>query len=186
MREPPARVRFVGHPLVSLPIMGVCGFCLYAWSQNPGAIVVGVGAAICLAWTVRARTVMSQYRAWHRAWNSMAEPRAPRSLMPRLVTALIAVAVIGGFAAAESGVGSDTGPALAGLAVIGGFTAAVAVAIWALAKRLRSGRASRARTDRRDCVTVMVTRPILPVPELKDAYSALPRHCWQAINAGRQ
>jgi len=187
MREPPARVRFIGHPLVSVPIMGLCAFAIYAWVQNPGAFVVGIGAIIGLMWTAKAQSTMNQYRRWHKAWDSMAEPKAASagSPMPRIVAGLIAVLVVGGFAASESGAASGSGPALVGILGMGGILAAIVVAIRALAKRPRSGKAERAATDRRDPVKVIVTRPILPVPNLKDAYAALPAHCWQAIDAAR-
>lgn len=185
MREPPARVRFFGHPVVSIPTVGLCGLVIYGWSQNPGAIVIGVAALVGLVWTAKASHARSQYRAWRRAWDNMAEPRASRSQMPRVVSGLIALAVIGGFALSEIGIGADIGPPLAGLAILGGVGVAIAVAIWALTKRLRSRKARRAMRDRRDCVTVVVTRPLMPVPSLDEAYKALPQHCWRAINADR-
>ncbi len=185
MREPPARVKFFGHPIVAIPVTGLCCLGLYGWSQNSDAFLVGVPALFGMVWIGKAWQVMARHREWRRAWDSMAEPSPRRSPMPRLVAGLIALAVIGGMALSGSQTEADIAAPLAGLAILAGMVAAIAVAIWALTKRLRSGRAPRALRDRRDCVTVVVTRPIMPVPSLDDAYKALPEHCWQAINAGR-
>lgn len=35
--------------------------------------------------------------------------------------------------------------------------------------------------NRHDLVGIAVTRPIIPVPSLTDAYSALPSHCWDVL-----
>lgn len=184
MKEPPIRVRLIGNPLVAIPIYGLSGLALYGWSQEPGAFIIGIPAIFCAVWTFNAQKIVGRYRDWHRAWEAMAEPEARRPVMPRLVAGLIAALVIGAFVLSESGMGQEVASALAGVLVLGTALAAITVALWALMKRLRSR--SRGVTDRRDCVAVVVTRPILPVPDLKDAYKALPEHCWQAINGGRQ
>ena len=184
MREPPIRVRLIGNPLVAIPIYGLSGLALYGWSQEPSAFIIGIPAIFCAVWTFNAQKIMGRYRDWHRAWEAMAEPKPRRPVMPRLVAGLIAALVIGAFVLSESGMGQEVASALAGVLVLGTALAAIAVALWALMKRLRSR--TRGVTDRRDCVAVVVTRPILPVPDLKDAYNALPEHCWQAINGGRQ
>ncbi|WBY08943.1 hypothetical protein PIB19_05970 [Sphingomonas sp. 7/4-4] len=191
MREPPTRVRFIGHPLVSAPIMGLCGFAIYAWVQHPGAIVVGVGAIIGLMWTVKAQNTMNQYRRWQKAWDSMGEPKAARSPMPRLVAALIAVLVVGGFAIAESGtMQAGSGAALGGVVVVGGILAAIVAGIMALVKRAGGAKSPRARTRKAtpqtEPVRVAVTRPAMPVPDLKSAYGILPAHSWDAIEATRK
>lgn len=185
MREPPIRVRLIGNALVALPIYGLSGLALYGWSQEPGAFIMGIPAIFCAVWTFNAQKTMREYKAWHRAWEAMAEPKARRPVMPRLVAGLVAALVIGAFVLTENGRGTEVASALAGVLVLG-TALAVAVAVWALMKRLRMRERKRAVTDPRDCVTVVVTRPIVPVPDLKDAYRALPEHCWQAINGGRQ
>ena len=186
MREPPIRVRLIGNPLVAIPIYGLSGLALYGWSQEPGAFIIGIPAIFCAVWTFNAQKIMGRYRDWHRAWEAMAEPKPRRPVMPRLVAGLIAALVIGAFVLSESGMGQEVASALAGVLVLGTALAAIAVALLALMKRLRSRKRTRAVTDPRDCVAVLVTRPIVLVPDLKDAYNALPEHCRQAINGGRQ
>jgi len=187
MREPPARVKFFGNPVVAVPVIGLCGLGLYAWSQNPDALLLGVPAFIGMVWTGKACQAMTKYREWRKAWDSMAEPQPRRtSVMPRLVSGLIAALVVGAFVASEGGVAPGAPQALAGILVLGVLIAVSAVAIRALAKRLRSRKARNALSGKRDCVTVVVARPILPVPTLEDAYKALPKHCWRAMNAPRQ
>lgn len=187
MREPPARVQFIGQPLVSTPIMGLCGFAIYAWSQNPQAIIVGIGAIIGLIWTGKAQNTMNQYRRWKKAWDGMAEPAAPKPAGPMLGKAIIALLVVGGFALAAGGGMPAGGGAVEGLVMIGAVIAGTVL----LARRAlsggRTGRAAKAKaTTATVPVRVAVTRPVLAVPDLKGAYDALPAHSWRAIETTRK
>ena len=180
MREPPARVRFIGHPIIATPILGVCGFGLYAWSQHAEAWVIGL---IALAWagmTLKACETMKRYRDWHRAWDSMAEPVAKPATRARPVLGALLLAPVAVYLASNL---DQPGYGLAlGCTMLAGIVAVVA----ALAKRW-PGSTGRPRVrDARDAVTVAVTRPILPVPGLVAAYDALPAYCWHAIDATRK
>lgn len=190
MREPPARVRFIGHPLVSTPIMGLCGFAIYAWSQNPGAMIVGVGGIVGLMWTMRAQNTMNQYRRWKRAWDSMGEPAAPRQVGPLLGKLAVAALVVGGFALAGSGaMPSGGGAALGGLVLIGAVVAGI-VGLAMLGRRLGGATSlptrRRKNADQTKLVRIAQSKPILPAPDLKAAYDALPAHSWQVIEATRK
>lgn len=183
MREPPAKVRLLGHPLIATPVFGLCAFILYAWSQNIDAWPLGVSAIVAGLWTAKAQDTANQYRRWRKAWDGMAEPAAARSPMPRLVSAMIAVLVVGGFVLADQGgIAGPTGggQALVGLAVLG----IPLVAIGMLAKRLWTRRSRRAgRASKTMPVRVAVTRPAIPVPSLEAAYRSLPEHSQQAMRS---
>ena len=180
MRQPPARVLFLGHPLVATPVFGMCGFMLYLWSQHPDAWLVGVGAIIAGLWTNRAQDTANQYRRWRKAWDGMAEPSAKASSMPQLVKALIAVLVVGGFVLADQGgiaVPAGDGQALVALAILG----LPMVGVVMLVRCFWSGRSARAKAAATAPVKVAVTRAAFPVPSLETAYRSLPEHSERAM-----
>lgn len=179
MREPPVKVRILGHPLVALPMMGLCLSMLYAWSQQPSAWLLGVIPIVPMLWIGRAQHTMSQYRSWRRAWDSMAEPAPRRSWMPQLASAIIAVLVVGGFVLADSG-----SFAMPNFGVAVGLVAVIALPILALGAMMKSlRRKATSATPTIDPVKVVVTRPFYPVPSLQAAYHRLPDHTEQAMRA---
>lgn len=182
MRQPPARVLFLGHQLIAMPVFGMCGLMLYLWSQNPDAWLVGVGAIIAGLWTNRAQDTANQYRRWRKAWDGMAEPAAKYPLMPQLAKALIAVLVVGGFVLADQGgiaVPAGDGSALVGLVIL----CLPVVGFWMLVRRFWSDRSVRARATTIAPVTVAVRRAAFAVPSLEAAYRSLPEHSERAMRS---
>ena len=131
---------------------------------------------------MKAQDTANQYRRWKRAWDSMDEPSAPRSPMPRLAAALVAVLVVGGFVLADQG--GTAGPAGGGQALVGlallGLPVAGAVM---LVRRFRSGRSARAKAAAIAPVKVAVTRPMFPVPSLEQVYRHLPEHSQRVMRS---
>lgn len=183
MREPPVKVRVLGHPLVALPIFGLCALTLYAWSQQPDAWPLGIGAIIAALWTAKAQETANQYRRWRKAWDSMAEPAARGAALPQLAKGLIALLVVGGYVLVDLGglaVPAGGGQALVGLAVLGIPLIVIAM----LAKRLWSGRSRRAqRAAKTVPVRIAIARPIFPIPSLDAAYRSLPEHSQRAMRS---
>jgi hypothetical protein len=180
MREPPTRVRVIGHPVVAVPICGLCALALYGCIQNPDAWILGVGALIGLAWSGKAMETMKRYRDWQRAWDSMAEPVPVRPAGPRIAKALSAGAIIAGFAASEAGflsMGSGSGPAMMGIIAL----AAIILGAVVLRRNISRRVARRRATVAVPAVAIRVAKPVLPVPALTDAYRALPEHCWDVL-----
>ena len=176
MREPPVKVLILGSPFVAVPVLGLCGLMLYVCFQNPDAWPLGVAALIVGTLTGKAQDTAIQYRRWQRAWNSLAEPREARSPMPRLVSALIAVLVIGGFMLADQG--GTAGPAGGALALVGLMALPIALLVM-IAKRWRSKARRAAPTV--EPVKVAVTRPVFAVPSLEAAYRSLPEHSQKVM-----
>ena len=179
MREPPAPVRFIAHPVVALPSAGMCALVLYACAQDPSGWPAGLIALLWGGVTLKASEAMKRYRDWQRAWNAMAEPVARPPVRARPWMGALQVAGMAAYFASNlDRTGHD-------IALTCTMLAGTAAAVAALVRRLRStGR--HPSPDRQHPVAVAVARPILPVPGLEAAYDALPAYCWQAINATRQ
>ena len=72
MRPPTGLAGFVGQPIVTAVVMGLCGFCLFLWTRHADAAALGVGAIGIMGWTGRAHARVRAYREWRREWDSMA------------------------------------------------------------------------------------------------------------------
>lgn len=178
MREPPIKVRLLGHPLVSLPVMGLCSFAIYLCVQNPDAWLLGAIAIIAGLFTGKAHTTMTDYRRWRRAWDSMPGPGAKRSNPQQLASAVIAVLVVGGFILCETGHLAMPANAIATIVGLAMIVLPLLAIAW-LVKRLRAK--ARNAPVKIDPVRVVIQRPLLPVPSLEVAYRSLPEHSDKAM-----
>lgn len=178
MREPPFRVRVLGHPVVMVPVMGMGVFILYQWTQHPDIVLLGFAAIAAMALVAKASERRMEFVRWRRAWDSMADSE-PASQRPMLAKLAIGVIVPAGFLAHESGALKGlTGPATT-LTVL----AAALVAGTMLVRRWRSS-SRRARPASASDVVSVCARSVIAVPSITDAYSALPAHCWHVLNSG--
>lgn len=178
MREPPFRVRVLGHPVVMIPVMGMGAFILYQWTQHPEIALLGIAAIAAMALVGKASESRMAFVRWRRAWDSMADVE-PASQGPLRAKLAIGIVVPVGFLAFSSG-GLD---GLAGAAVTLGVLAAALVAGTMLVRRwLPSGH--RARPASRSDVVSVCARSVIAVPSMTDAYTALPAHCWHVLNSG--
>lgn len=178
MREPPFRVRVLGHPVVMIPVMGVGAFILYQWTQHAEIALLGFAAIAAMALVAKASESRMAFVRWRRAWDSMADVE-PASQGPMRAKLAIGFIVPAGFLALSSGaLDGLTGPAVT-LAVLG----AALVAGTMLVRRWRSS-SRRARPASRSDVVSVCARSVIAVPSMTDAYSALPAHCWHVLNSG--
>lgn len=178
MREPPFRVRFLGHPVVMAPVMGVGLFILYQWTQQPEIGLLGLVAIAAMAVVGKAAERRMEFVRWRRAWDAMADTE-PASRSPALGKLAIAIMVPVGFVAFERGVlDGVAGPAV----TLGGLGGILLAGTMLLRRRLGSGR--RALPASRSDVVTVCARPVIGTPSMTDAYSALPDHCWHLLNAG--
>lgn len=175
MIEPPVRVQVLGHPVVAVPVMGLGAFVLYQWALNPDIALLGLAAIAAMAVVGKASERRMAFVRWRRAWDSMAD-RPPASSGATLAKLAVALIVLSGLAVHESGaLDSQAGPVMAW-----GVMAAALVAGTMLVRRWRSRRRARAASVS-DVVTVCAD-PVIAVPTMTDAYSALPAHCWHVLN----
>jgi hypothetical protein len=178
MREPPLRVRVLGHPVVMIPVMGMGAFILYQWTQHPEIALLGFAAIAAMALVAKASERRMEFVRWRRAWGSMADGK-PASQGPMLAKLAIGVIVPTGFIAHASGaLDGLTGPATT-LAILAVVLAAGTMLVrrWHFASR-------RARPASRSDVVSVCAHSVIAVPSMTDAYSALPAHCWHVLNSG--
>ena len=178
MRVPPLRVRILGHPIVMVPVMGMGLFILWQWTQHPELGVLGIVAVVAMALVGKASERRMEFVRWRQAWDSMADVEpAPRG--PLLAKLAIAFIVPAGVFAVESGALDGVAGPLAGLGLLGLaiLAATMIVRWWRNCPR-------HARAASRSDAASVCARPVIAVPTMTDAYSALPAHCWQVLNSG--
>jgi hypothetical protein len=176
----------VGTPAVTCVVVGLCCWCLYIWYLNPDATLLGFAALAAMGWTHKANSEVARYRAWKRAWDSLAPGGPPRRRTDHpafqvAVVAMLAIAMGVYLDAHRDQPGYELALAWlewGGIALLIGSLAVLrhrspARPIW---RRRRPSRHA-------DPVSVCVRGPLIQVPDLKGAYGALPRHCWVVINA---
>lgn len=161
----------IGHPVVAGPLHLVGGLLLVASLRAGsnglfGIVLVAAG----LGRVATANEQVTQYRAWKRAWDGMADTPPRRIAWLALARSVVAVAAV------LYGLANFNDPQIRlGMAVI-----AAAFAIYGvtrLVQRIRGLRPSRRRTKDGGVVSVAVRGPLLPVPTLQQAFNALPEHC---------
>lgn len=178
MREPPFRIRVLGHPVVMIPVMGMGAVVLDQWTQHPEIALLGFAAIAAMALVAKASESRMAFVRWRRAWDSMADG-APASQRPMLAKLAIGVIVPAGFMAHASGaLDALAGPAST-LAVL-----AVALVAGTMLVRRWCLPSHHARPASRSDVVSVCARSVIAVPSMTDAYSALPAHCWHVLNSG--
>ncbi|HEV7232912.1 MAG TPA: hypothetical protein VGN36_01605, partial [Sphingorhabdus sp.] len=150
MREPPLRVRILGHPIVMIPVMGMGLFILYQWTQAPENGVLAIAALGTMVLVGKASERRMEFVRWRKAWNAMTDHAEPAPQGPMLAKLAIAVIVPAGFMAHEAGaLDVLSGPAT-------GF-GLIAVALFAgtmMVRRWRRSRASARPASQGDVVSV--------------------------------
>lgn len=176
MREPPLRVRVLGHPVVMAPVLGAGLFILYQWTQHPDIWVLGLAAIAAMMLVGKASERRMEFVRWRKAWDSM-DDHPPASQWPMLTKLGIAILVPAGFLGYESGaLDRLVGPAIL-LAILAAMLAAGAMIVRRWSRRARAASTS-------DVVTACA-RPVMAVPSMSAAYAALPEHCLRVLNPGQ-
>ncbi|WP_263588670.1 hypothetical protein [Sphingopyxis sp. GC21] len=179
MRPPPIQIRILGHPIVAMPVTGMGLFILWQWTQHPDLGVIAIGALAAMAVVGKANARRMAYVRWRRAWDSMADAEPATARGPKFANAAIALILPAGLLAYESGkLDGVAGPLVSlGLLGLAFFAGRMMVRRWR-----RSGH--RAPAASRSDVVSVCARPVIAVPSMTDAYSALPAHCWHVLNSG--
>ena len=178
MREPPLSVRALGHPLVTVPVgLGGIAFLYACWQMGGDAALPAIITLMVLAWVGKANDHMNGYRAWKRAWDGMAQPRAGRSSTGwwRKPLGMIVIALVVVYLAAN-----DQQPeyrlALGWMMLVA--SVAVVIGLWRVVRGKMS--APRDRRSKNHVVTICA-RPMTKAPPLVAAYQAMPDYCHQLM-----
>lgn len=174
MRDLPPMSRILGHPLIAVPLTGGLALGFLALVQTgPGGIFPALLLLIPAAWVARSVEAVHRQRQWRRAWDSMAEPYQPQPVgWGRKALGCLLVAGVTFYLAANA---DEPDNALAlGWMVLVATVSAVVMAGRTIIRRSRNKRAKRVQDP---VATIAVRGPVLPVPDLMDAYRALPPHC---------
>lgn len=179
MKRPPFHTRLIGHPAVSGP-MGIATLAVtgQAAFQDSSSWPLAIFALLVMVPVSNANLRRKHYLAWKRQWEGMAEPgrqpAQPKTQKGRPWIGVGLLALLGLFFAANA---SDPTYALAlvWLIVAAAISGSVA-GITALVKR-----ASKATPSRADTVAICVRGALLPVPDLRRAYGAVPLHCQRVL-----
>lgn len=179
MNKPPLKTMLLGHPVIGLPIYGVSAFVLYCCWQDSGPWLFGVGALAAITTTQAAGEQAQAYRNWKRAWDAMSdEPPHPARWPAMVGTVLVAALVM--FIAGHAD-RSAYSLVLGWLPIIGGGL----LALFVMLSMMRWLRRRRRRTVKNRAVTVAITRPIFPVPDMLQCYRSLPEHCQSLLRQQR-
>ncbi len=173
MNKPPFKTMVLGNPVVGLTIYGLGAFALYQWTQNGDAWPLGVGALYAMSAASRAGEQADAYRTWKRAWDAMGEAPPARPYRTAAWRALLGMAIVGGIGLYLAAHPDRPGyPFALAWLILGCVVMALVAMIRALMRRPK--RAAKAKVD---VVAIAVTRPLLPVPDMRRSYAALPEHC---------
>lgn len=178
MREPELRARFLASTPLFFGTWALALWMGYHWSQTPDAWPLLIPVGMLLAAVMKADEQVRVYKNWKREWDAMAGIAPPRSHWPHLVgmvLGLILLALLGGVA--QQG-GSQAVIGLLMLMAASLLLLAVLARLWRCFRHRRRVRAARVQP-----VAVCVTRPLKPVPSLRDAYRGLPDHCRTIMGA---
>lgn len=184
MRPPSGFAGFAGQPIVTAIIMGVCGFCLFLWTQHSDAAGLGVGAIAVMSWTHRAHARVRSYRRWQNEWDAMGPGGGSGRAGGQRTVQYGGLLVVGlgiAFYLHSNGELPDA-QAAQPLIGVGLLALLLAAAFWLGRGLLRlGGRFRRRKAATRQPVAPCVRQAIYRVPSLKDAYGALPAHCWRVL-----
>ncbi len=174
MNPPPFRTRLLGHAIVFLPMSAVTLGTVWTVVLNHDAWPMLIVVAWLMNISLKANQQVAAYKAWKRAWDSMAPDAPPRQ---RRSQRGLAIALIGLLTAYLALTQDQPGHGLA----LGWMAAVAIVAVIVMTARVLFRRIRRAAPRKAATVRICVTKPLLPVPSLRDAYVALPPYCQQLL-----
>ena len=179
MKQPPGYRWVVGQAPVTLAVAGMGCWFIYVWTQNSEAWPLALIGLAAMAWAAEANAQVARYKAWKRAWDSMApDATLPAKLMVAQRVFLMAAIVLA------------TGWYLAAHQDQPGYAAALAWLVVGIGLlpvlwlgRMLARRARRRSTERRRkaAPVAICARPVMAVPTLDAAYQALPEHCHRLL-----
>jgi hypothetical protein len=178
MREPSTQTRLLASPPVFYGAWGLALWLGYQWTLDTGIWPLFLMLAFPMAGIMNAEREVKAYKRWKREWDAMAgAPPRPKQ-WPLVVGVIIGIPILIGLA----NVGQHQGTQ----AVIGVLMVTLGpLLLLALLLKLwgRVLRTFRRRADKVQPVAICISRPLLPVPTLRDAYHSLPAHCALVLGA---
>lgn len=171
MKRPRFAMYVIGNPVALLLAIALLLFGIYRWTQDSASWPLTAIALACVSLSSNASTRIDAYRDWKREWDGMASSQVRHKASPLL--GMLLVIGLGLFLIAHA-----REPIYA-MALAGLMLSIIMAGLAWLAVRVKSARQrAAARTPKaQPNVMVCVRGPLLPVPELRDAYRALPPHC---------
>jgi hypothetical protein len=180
MNKPSLGTRILGHPLIGLPILGLGAFVLYQCTQDTSNWPLGLGAMGAISATMRASEKAEAYRTWKLAWDSMSDAPPRSGRMGRVFRGLVGLALFGALILFLIG-NSDKpeyGIALGWVLLVGGFGVVARLALRLWRSRARAPKAATAKP-----VAIAIVRPLYAVPDMRQCYRNLPKHCQALLHA---
>jgi hypothetical protein len=186
MKKPGGMRGFVGLPVVTGAVILLGLFALYQIYLVPDGWWFAVVPIVVMGWVMKAHEEVRAYRQWKQAWDGMA-PEGPKARLSankgvRVLGGMIVVALVALYLAANLDQ-PGFGFALAWLVGGGVLVLLVALVRWG---RRAAGSAKPKGAAVSQPVAICVSRPLLPVPNLTDAYGALPPHCLKLLRIGQR
>lgn len=173
MKEPAAQTRLLASPPVFYGTWASTLWLGYQWTQHPDAWPLAVGAGFFLAAVMKADEQVRAWKAWKREWDAMAGTPPPPRRWPTYVGMALGVpfTALLFYAGQHGGASAIVGVILVIVGPLLGLGLMLKLIGWLLG--LRSAKVMP--------VTICVSRPLLPLPDMATAYEGLPPHCQQLL-----
>jgi len=184
VKKPGGLRGFVGLPVVTLAVVGIGLVALYQVYLNHDAWPLGLVAIAIMSWATKAHGEVHEYRQWKAAWDGMA-PAAAVSPVPKPAKMFPLMLIVAATAIYLMANLDQPGFRFALAWLLGGAMLLAIVALVRKAMRRAPRAARRTREADANPVAVVVKRPLLPVPDLTNAYGALPPHCLKLLRIGQ-
>ncbi len=174
MTRPSTRTMFLGHPLVSVPLVliGLAGLAV-CFMGGPSGIFPGLMFFAMLGVVGKATTQAGAYRRWQREWDAMAGQATPPTNKLKGCTSWLLAALLAVGSCALIAVH----PALFGALIVCAVPVLAIVGLVRMARRRRH----RSRRAAPEMAVKVVAKATVPAPTLAAAYAALPDYGQQVM-----
>ena len=144
-------------------------------------VLAGLGVTCICS---QARVKITAYRSWRAQWEALDDPAPATNTTSRTPVSLVDRILIGVMLACWLLLAIGVKTPQQKTAWIYFTIGLVVYGLVALVKRVRRRAVTRpeAATPRDDNVAICIERPLLPVPNLQDAYLQLPRYCHDVFS----
>lgn len=194
MNRPSPIAFIVGNTVVTGCAVIAAGFAVIAWIGGNAPLMVPIAALGIAAWSTRACSDVSRYRAWHRQWEALAPeqpspPGPPATAVPVEATRggqrwPMAIVVASWLCLAAMNKTPDQQSAFVlftlGILLYGGFALS---AVLLRRRRSRAPAAAAVMPQSEDLVALCVALPLYPVTPLPAAYQCLPDYCVKTLRS---
>lgn len=175
MMRPRTQTLVVGHPVVTVPLLGLTGFMGYVFTDSQGFGWGTLAAIVFASWVAKCSGVAARYRAWRREWDALDPHYQPPQPIRKTLLFIRGILVAGAILAAASWLIANYSDPNSAAHWIAPLIIPALLALWVLAWITR-WRTRRVVAPKDFVVTQAIARP-LPAPSVAEAYARLPDHC---------